>query len=75
MPDGTQWEYRVLSIGRWTGPKDEEIELMLNELGEQGWEAVNLFPREGSTKVTLVAKRPLTHAARRRRDLPGEFGS
>jgi hypothetical protein len=73
MPETLGWEYRVLSVGRWIGVKDEELEAALNELGEQGWEAVNLFHREGSNKVTLVAKRPLTPAARRRRSLAGEL--
>ncbi len=75
MADTTQWEYRVRTVGRWTGAKDEELEAALNELGEQGWEAVNLFHQEGSSKVRLVAKRPLTQSARRRRSLPGEIES
>ncbi len=72
MADTAAWEYRVLTIGRWTGTKDEDLEAALNELGEQGWEAVNVFNREGSAKLTLVAKRLLTPGARRRRSMPGE---
>jgi Domain of unknown function (DUF4177) len=75
MAEPTLWEYRVLTVGRWSGAKDEELESTLNELGEQGWEAVTLLPREGSSKVRLVAKRPLTQSSRRRRSLPGELGS
>ncbi|OGO49385.1 MAG: hypothetical protein A2Z30_03720 [Chloroflexi bacterium RBG_16_64_43] len=73
MAETAAWEYRVLTVGRWTGTQDEDLEAALNELGEQGWEAVNVFHREGSPKLTLVAKRPLTPGARRRRSMPGEI--
>ena len=39
-------------------------------MGGEGWEAVSVYTPEGSGKVTLVAKRPLTEAARRRRSWP-----
>jgi hypothetical protein len=73
MAETAAWEYRVLTVGRWTGAKDEDLEAALNELGEQGWEAVNVFNHEGLPKLTLVAKRPLTAGARRRRSMPGEI--
>jgi len=73
MPEQTQWEYRVKTIGRLWGTKDEQIEALLNEWGEEGWEAINVYTPEGSGKVTVVAKRPLTPEARRRRSRPG-FG-
>ncbi len=73
MSDQTQWEYRVLTIGSMMGTKDEKIQATLNEWGEEGWEAVNVYTPSGSGKVTIVAKRPLTSEARRRRTLP-EFG-
>ena len=71
MADETnQWEYRVQTIGSAFGTKDEQIEATLNEWGIEGWEAINVYTPSGSGKVTMVAKRPLTERARRRRSLP-----
>ncbi len=71
MAEQTQWEYRVLTIGSiWVGTKDEMIQATLNEWGEEGWEAINVYTPSGSGKVTIVAKRPLTDAVRRRRSMP-----
>jgi hypothetical protein len=42
----------------------------LNEWGTEGWEAINVFTPEGSGKITIVAKRPLTERARRTRSMP-----
>jgi len=65
-----QWEYRVQTIGGMFGSKDEEIEATLNEWGMDGWEAINVYTPYGSGKVTIVAKRPWTERARRRRSMP-----
>jgi hypothetical protein len=65
-----QWEYRVQTIGSIFGTKDEQIEAALDEWGADGWEAINVFTPEGSGKITMVAKRPLTDRARRMRSLP-----
>jgi uncharacterized protein DUF4177 len=65
-----QWEYRVQTIGSLFGTKDEQIQDMLNEWGSDGWEAINVFTPEGSGKITMVAKRPLTDRARRLRSRP-----
>jgi len=65
-----QWEYRVQTIGGIFGTKDELIEATLDEWGEDGWEAINVFTPEGSGKITIVAKRPLTERTRRMRDMP-----
>ena len=44
MAETKQWEYLALSVGSfWNMPKDEDLEAALNELGEQGWEIVNVF--------------------------------
>jgi hypothetical protein len=67
MAETTQWEYRVDTIGSPFGTQDEEIEATLNEWGEEGWEAINVYTPSGSGKVTMVAKRPLTDAVRRAR--------
>ena len=70
MAETTQWEYRVQTIGSLFGTKDENIEATLNEWGEDGWEAINVYTPEGSGKVTMVAKRPLTERVRRERSMP-----
>jgi hypothetical protein len=64
------WEYRVQTIGSLFGTKDELIQTLLNQWGDEGWEAVNVYTPEGSGKVTLVAKRPLTDRVRRIRSSP-----
>jgi hypothetical protein len=71
MADKISWEYRAQTIGHWWGTKDENIEATLNEWGEEGWEVFAVYTPEGSGKVTIVAKRPLTDAVRRRRSMPG----
>jgi hypothetical protein len=71
MPDEIQlWEYRVQTVGSIFGTKDELIAETLNEWGEEGWEAINVYTPEGSGKVTIVAKRRLTDRARRSRSIP-----
>ena len=65
-----QWEYRVQTIGGLFGTKDELIEETLNEWGSEGWEGINVFTPEGSGKITIVAKRPLTDRVRRLRSMP-----
>jgi hypothetical protein len=69
MAETTLWEYRVETIGSMFGTRDENIEDTLNEWGQEGWEAINVYTPEGSGKVTMVAKRPLTTTARRSRSL------
>lgn len=71
MADKILWEYRAQTIGRFWGTKDENIQATLNEWGEEGWEVFMVYTPEGSGKVTIVAKRPLTDAVRRRRSMPG----
>ena len=71
MSDEMQkWEYRVQTIGGVFGTKDEQISATLNEWGEDGWEALAVYTPEGSGKVTIVAKRPLTERARRACTMP-----
>jgi hypothetical protein len=71
MPETVQWEYRVQTIGSVFGTKDEQIEALLTEWGLEGWEAIQAHTPGQSGKVTLVAKRPLSAAARRRSSWPG----
>jgi len=71
MTEEIQWEYRVQTIGSaLVGTKDEQIEATLNEWGEEGWEAINVYTPSNSSKVTIVAKRPLGSSERRRRSMP-----
>ena len=65
-----QWEYRVQTIGSIFGTKDELIQDTLDEWGEDGWEAINVFTPEGSGKITMVAKRLLTERTKRMRNMP-----
>lgn len=68
MTQPTRWEYKVVTVGGTVmGTKDEVIESKLNELGLDGWEAVNLYPAPGGGRISLALKRPLTDASRRRR--------
>lgn len=71
MTEGIKkWEYCVQTIGSIFGTKDENIEAMLNEWGDEGWEATHVYTPAGSGKVTIVAKRPLTREMRRSRSMP-----
>jgi len=70
MAEQTFWEYRVQTIGSAFGTKDGQIEVTLNEWGQEGWEAINVYTPSNSSKVTIVAKRPLTAAAQRWRSMP-----
>ena len=65
-----KWDYRVQTIGKFFGTKDELIEATLNEWGEEGWEVTHVYTPEGSGNVTIVAKRPLTREIRRARSMP-----
>jgi len=72
MAETTQWEYRSETVGSfWSEPKNEAVEAMLNEWGEQGWEVISVTAVQNSNKMRVVAKRPLTHATRRQRSWPG----
>ena len=66
-----QWEYRVQTAGSfWSGVKADELEQLLNEWGEEGWEVVSTHIIENANKINVIAKRPLTERSRRRRSLP-----
>ena len=69
-----QWEYRVQLVGGFfTGIKADELEEMLNEWGEEGWEVVSTHIIENANKVNIIAKRPLTDRVRRERSRPSLF--
>jgi hypothetical protein len=72
--DMQKWEYRVQAVGSfWSGVKDLELETLLNEWGEQGWEVVAVRPLEASSKAQVIAKRPLTREAQRLRSMPRKY--
>ena len=66
-----QWEYRVQTIGSfWSGVKADELEQLLNEWGEEGWDVVSTHIIENVNKINVIAKRPLTRETRRSRSMP-----
>jgi hypothetical protein len=46
------------------------MEAFLNQIGEEGWEVINLHHPNNSNKVWVTMKRPLTIDIRRRRTRP-----
>jgi hypothetical protein len=67
------WEYRVEDFGGIikSEPKREDFEALLNSWGQDGWEIVSAFYHTGTTRLRIIAKRPLTAAVRRKRSMPG----
>ncbi|MBI4732354.1 MAG: DUF4177 domain-containing protein [Chloroflexi bacterium] len=71
MPELNQWEYHVLTVGTFfKGVKDSELEALLNQLGEEGWEVVGFRTVENSNQSQIITKRPLDRTARRWRSMP-----
>ncbi len=69
-----QWEYRVQTVGTlWSGVKADELEQLLNEWGEEGWDVVSTHILENANKINVIAKRPLTRETIRRRSMPAYF--
>jgi hypothetical protein len=75
-PAFTQWEYHVEDFGGIikSEPRKEEFEALLNSWGEEGWEVISAFYHTGTTRLRIIAKRPLTAAVRRQRSLPSLDG-
>jgi hypothetical protein len=46
------------------------MEAFLNQIGEEGWEVINLHHPNNSNKVWVTMKRPLTIDIRRHRTRP-----
>jgi hypothetical protein len=71
MSELNQWEYHVLTVGSFfKGVKDSDLEALLNQLGEEGWEVVGFRTIENSNQSQIIAKRPLDRTARRWRSMP-----
>lgn len=66
-----QWEYRVQTVGSlWSGVKADQLEQLLNEWGEEGWEVISTHIIENANKINVIAKRPLSPATKRYRSMP-----
>ena len=66
MSTHTIWEYRVETIGAtFRGASDEDLEALLDEWGQDGWEVIAFHPIYGSNKIAIVAKREQTSSRRR----------
>jgi hypothetical protein len=66
-----KWEYRVQTVGAfWSGVKADELEQLLNEWGEEGWEVVSTHVVENQNKINVIAKRLLTRETIRKRSMP-----
>jgi len=72
MAEETQkWEYRVQTVGSfWSDVKADELEQLLNEWGEKGWEVVSTHILENANKINVIAKRSLSSTTRRFRSMP-----
>lgn len=63
-----QWEYKMLTykVG-WKGLDYDQIEQDLNELGQQGWEALgSIAPSVGSgqtMEIVVILKKPYAQPA------------
>ena len=70
MEEIKQWEYRVQTVGSfWSGVPAENLEQLLNEWGEEGWEVISTHILENQNKINVIAKRPLTRGAKRMRSI------
>ena len=71
MVELQKWEYRFKTLGSvLKGIRDEELQELLDEWGNEGWEIIAVTQDSGTNKVRLFAKRPLTDRARRQRSIP-----
>jgi hypothetical protein len=70
------WEYRVEDFGGVirSEPKREVFQSLLNAWGEEGWEVISAVYSTGTTRLRIIAKRPLAHTTRRKRSMPGLNG-
>ena len=67
MSTDMKWEYRVEAFGSaLSSVKDERLEEVLNEWGEEGWHLVSAYP-VGDNKVRLIAERAVELGSSRRK--------
>ena len=71
MTELQKWEYRFQTLGSiLKGIRDEELQELLDEWGNEGWEIITVTQDQGSGKLRLYAKRLLTDRSRRQRSMP-----
>jgi hypothetical protein len=71
MAETILWEYRVAVTGGLISEiKDADLAVLLNEWGSEGWELVSAVPLTNTSKLRLVAKRPIQPSTRRKRSWP-----
>ena len=62
-----EWEYRVEELGATLrGVHVGELEALLNETSEEGWEPVTMTMRGNSSRLIVVLRRPSRTRARDR---------
>ncbi len=67
MIEPKKWEYRVSTAGStFSQPKEDDLQEMLSEWGAEGWEVVAVHNLEGTNKIRLIAKRPLSGSVQRK---------
>jgi hypothetical protein len=72
MTETTQWEYQTKTFGSLLLPMDDdELEDVLDQWGEEGWEVVAAYAIPGTYKFRIIAKRPLSQSTGRERSRPG----
>lgn len=68
METNANWEYRVKTFGTaWRSAKNEEVNEELDLWGIEGWEVASSCFNPGGS-LLVIAKRPLTDTARRRKN-------
>ena len=71
MVESVKWEYTLQIVGAsWKGTRHDEVLEALNRLGDEGWEVFSVENLPNSSKVRVVAKRPLHSPIRRRQGWP-----
>jgi hypothetical protein len=61
------WEYQVEQFGSaLKGAKAEEIEQLLNEAAQEGWELSHTAPMANGTKLFVIIRRKVEERSRRR---------
>lgn len=73
MADKIQWEYHIEVLGSaFRSPKREDIVAYLNQVGEDGWDAINLHQPQNTNRIWITMKRPMTAETRRQRSWPAD---
>ena len=69
-----RWEYKVLNFGGVLKTvKADEIQVTLNALGQEGWEAVGGFAADSSAHALVILKRPVGGGAKKSSETWGKW--